>query len=116
MSPASRLRACVYIVLGLSGCLCALDPDPGGTTAGSAETPATAATATHAAQPEATGTVSAPAPNLAPLSTAVPCGARAPAPWPLTDPALGPWGEDRGTAPDFGYTQERRAPKMPDGG
>lgn len=63
----------------------------------------------------ATGVLAAPAPPV-PLSTAVPCGAKAPPPWPRTNPDLGQWGEDLRTAPSFGYEQERRAPKMPDAG
>ncbi|MEZ4297601.1 MAG: hypothetical protein R3B70_21750 [Polyangiaceae bacterium] len=62
-----------------------------------------------------TATPAAPPAPPVPLSTAVPCGAKAPPPWPLTNPALGAWGEDRKTVPHFGYLQESRAPKMPDG-
>jgi hypothetical protein len=58
----------------------------------------------------------APPPPPEPVSTEVPCGAKAPPPWPLTNPSLGAWGEDLHTAPSFGYEQERRAPKMPDAG
>src|SRR6185312_6436338 len=42
------------------------------------------------------------------------CGDHDPAPWPWQTPDQGLWGEDPKLAPGFCYTQERRAPKMPD--
>lgn len=43
-----------------------------------------------------------------------PCDWRDPNPWPWRSDKEGRWGEDPRLIPDFGYPQERRAPKMPD--
>jgi len=44
------------------------------------------------------------------------CTGRDLSPWPWRSLEQGKWGEDPRLVPDFGYRQERRAPKMPDAG
>jgi hypothetical protein len=113
-----RVSSAIFGLLAAGCCRLGSSPSPGGE-----ETPAAATTtvaqAPPAPQPQPTEPPEPPGPPT-PLTdetaTKVPCGAKGPRPWPLRNPDLGPWGEDRRTAPDFGYVQERRAPKMPDGG
>lgn len=113
-SRPRKMNRVLCTILGLVATGCCRLGDPGGPGGDATGSPATTARPTAAEQSSAPEPAAPAAPE--PVSTSVPCGAKAPAPWPRNNPDLGPWGEDRRTAPDFGYVQERRAPKMPDAG
>lgn len=119
-SGARHLACSAIVALLAAGCSSRSAPSPGDSATPPGAGGPSAATATGASpSSSASSIVSAapsPPPPPVPLSTAVPCGAKAPPPWPRTNPDLGQWGEELRTAPDFGYEQERRAPKMPDAG
>lgn len=130
---AGQLGMCALVGFLAAGCLGDPFPAPGSTASSSTTTTTVAApplrTTADTPQPPPsedpltlslssplTATAKPTPPPLVPLSGAVPCGAKSDPPWPITNPDIGQWGEDLHTAPDFGYVQERRAPKMPDGG